>query len=65
MEVKGKENLVDIGRICIISSNHESYLDFAYTGLDFSSAAQVFFQKEMFSIPVLSFLIRQSSGRFR
>ena len=59
MEVKGKENLVDIGRISIISSNHESYLDSLILGLIFPRRLRYFSKKEMFSIPVLSFLIRQ------
>jgi len=58
MEVKGKENIKDIGRSCIIASNHQSYLDPLILGIVFPRKLKYFSKRDMFSIPVLSFLIR-------
>jgi len=58
LEVKGKENLKGLGRSCIIASNHQSYLDPLILGFVFPRRLKFFSKRDMFSIPVLSFLIR-------
>ncbi|MCX8081910.1 MAG: 1-acyl-sn-glycerol-3-phosphate acyltransferase [bacterium] len=58
IEVRGKENLKDIGNSCIIASNHQSYLDPLILGLAFPRRLKYFSKRDMFSIPFLSFLIK-------
>ncbi|MCM8777584.1 MAG: 1-acyl-sn-glycerol-3-phosphate acyltransferase [Candidatus Omnitrophica bacterium] len=58
LEVKGKENIKDIGKSCIIASNHQSYLDPLILGIVFPRKLRYFSKRDMFSIPILSFLIR-------
>lgn len=58
IEVKGKENLKEIRNSCIIASNHQSYLDPPVLGIAFPRKLKYFSKRDMFSIPVLSFLIR-------
>lgn len=58
IEVRGKENLKNIRNACIIASNHQSYLDPLILGLAFPRRLKYFSKRDMFSIPILSFLIR-------
>lgn len=60
LEVKGKENIKyrEIGRRCIIASNHQSYLDPIILGYVFPRPLRYFSKRDIFSIPLLSFLIR-------
>lgn len=58
IEIKGKENIKEIGNSCIIASNHQSYLDPILLGYAFPRPLRYFSKKDMFSVPFLSFLIR-------
>ncbi|MDD3725781.1 MAG: lysophospholipid acyltransferase family protein [Candidatus Ratteibacteria bacterium] len=58
LEVIGRENLKEIGSSCIIASNHQSYLDPIVLGYAFPRRLIYFAKKDIFSVPILSFLIR-------
>ncbi len=57
-EVKGTENLSDVGDACIVAPNHQSYLDPIILGLSLPRRLTYFAKADIFNIPVLSFLIR-------
>ncbi len=58
LEVKGRENLSDVGEACIVAPNHQSYLDPIVLGLSLPRRLTYFAKADIFNIPVLSFLIR-------
>ncbi|MBN1445427.1 MAG: 1-acyl-sn-glycerol-3-phosphate acyltransferase [Candidatus Omnitrophica bacterium] len=58
LEVKGRENLADVGSACIVAPNHQSYLDPIVLGLALPIRLKYFAKADIFGIPCLSFLIR-------
>ncbi len=58
MEVRGLENLADVGDSCIIAPNHQSFLDPPVLGIAFPRKLKYFAKTDLFKIPILSFVVR-------